>query len=549
MEKKLTLMDRILYFMEGRTGGVATLKEIYNDVKAQFESSNEEAPNFLKDKVRCVIYRDKKNRLKRVTKGVYLYTGENTAGLILHGDGRKLEEIEDNSIDTIITDHPWSDKKAHRSGNQKNFAAEYENNCFRYTVEDFKEKYRVLKEGGYLIEFLPTESNSNYKYLMELKNMANEVGFEYYAKLMWMKAPEGSINTGRTTKGTEDILIMTKGKPRRLNPIESRKPYFTKEILAGRLDIPAPKPKEKRHQAEKPVSVYSYLIENTTEEGDVCLDQFGGSLNLIEAAVKKNRFAVVYEYLSKFVHAAVNRLGALPLFISEKDKESLDICKNNKVEYMDLDEILGHIPENTVVCVDIANEPEKESLDEVATEAVETEKVCTKKEWVKDIPSNISEFQLNLLKNMMRLKKELLEDNEAEIIVNADILKEEDRLNINAVFNRVYENAYANHYNRLNVDLDILEEATFRKNQECLKNIFEEKIKNEFIRVYYKNYLIEAEDFVKFMIKKKGFEDIEEIRNNSLRYIDEYLNLVSSHKSFKNKKIIVVKTMIMKLMA
>ena len=54
-----------------------------------------------------------------------------------------------------------------------------------------------------------------------------------------------------------------------------------------------------------------YLIECFTEEKDVCLDQFGGSCNVAEAAIKANRFAVVYELCSDFVKKAVNRLGAI----------------------------------------------------------------------------------------------------------------------------------------------------------------------------------------------------------------------------------------------
>ena len=97
-----TMIGKIKSFMNGTTGGVATLKEIYANVKSQFEKNKESIPNHFEEKVRCVILRDK--NFKRVTRGLYMYTGANTAGLIIHGDGRKLEEIEDNSIDLIITE-------------------------------------------------------------------------------------------------------------------------------------------------------------------------------------------------------------------------------------------------------------------------------------------------------------------------------------------------------------------------------------------------------------------------------------------------------------
>ena len=74
--------------------------------------------------------------------------------------------------------------------------------------------------------------------------------------------------------------------------------------------VPAQK-KNRNHDNEKPVELYEYLIECFTEEKDVCLDQFGGSCNVAEAAVKSNRFAVVYELCSDFVKKAVNRLGAI----------------------------------------------------------------------------------------------------------------------------------------------------------------------------------------------------------------------------------------------
>jgi len=56
--------------------------------------------NNLQENIRCIIYRNE-HKLKRVTKGVYLYLGADTADLILHNN----------------TDHPWLDNKAHTGGN------------------------------------------------------------------------------------------------------------------------------------------------------------------------------------------------------------------------------------------------------------------------------------------------------------------------------------------------------------------------------------------------------------------------------------------------
>lgn len=332
---KLTIGDKVEKFLSGLQGGVATFKEIYSAI-----------PETPEESIRCAVYRDKKGRFKKVTKGMYMLVGKNTASLLLKGDSRQLGEIEDESIDTIITDHPWSDSKAHKSGNQKSFA-QYE--TFKYTLEDFKHKARVLKDGGYLVEFLPVESFSNYDYLYQLKSWAKEAGLNYYTKITWRKAPEGTINTGRTTKGVEDICIFYKGKkPRRLSA--TTKPYFTRNILPFTVNIPI-KTKDKVHQAEKPIELYQFLLEQLTEEYDICLDQYGGSCNLLKAAVNTNRFSIVYEKCAKFVKNAVERFGCMVLYEGEEILEEV-VEKENNVQQQAL--ILDFEPVSIHSSLDLA---------------------------------------------------------------------------------------------------------------------------------------------------------------------------------------------------
>lgn len=304
-----TIGDTVESFLAGTKNGIACLKEIY-----------QATTKWPQESVRCSIYRDRKKRFKRIAKGVYLLTGEKSASLLIHGDGRKLDEIEDGSISAIINDHPWKDEKAHRSGNQKCFA-DYD--TFSYTQEDFNQKARVLINGGYLAEFLPVRSFSNKGYLNQIEEMAEKAGLSYYASILWRKAPEGKINTGRTTKGIEQIVIFTKGKPRCLNT--GGKAYQTTNILKYEVDIPANKGKEKAHQAEKPIQLYEYLIEQLTGEGDICLDQFGGSCNMAKAAVKKNRFAMVYEICYAFVKKAVERFKMIPLCEANEENDEAEI--------------------------------------------------------------------------------------------------------------------------------------------------------------------------------------------------------------------------------
>ena len=108
----MTLKQIIVSFLEGKKDGVATLKEIYAGIDSSDYESRSET---VHDSARAIIYRHEET-FKRVCKGVYMLKGERTNSLIINGDGRNMAEVEDNSIDCIITDHPWEDKKAHRRG-------------------------------------------------------------------------------------------------------------------------------------------------------------------------------------------------------------------------------------------------------------------------------------------------------------------------------------------------------------------------------------------------------------------------------------------------
>ena len=171
------------------------------------------------ESIRARIYEGiDKGLFERVGKGLYTVTRKNEQGheatcLVMNGNGRDLSMFADNSLDAIITDHPYNLEKSLKGGN-RNFAI-YEK--FLYTEEDFKEKQRVLKPGAFLVEFLPEENGDNYEYLYQVKQFAKKAGLDYYAKVPWQKT--GFVaNTGRKSKFTEDICFFSKGKARNLRP-------------------------------------------------------------------------------------------------------------------------------------------------------------------------------------------------------------------------------------------------------------------------------------------------------------------------------------------
>ena len=278
------------------------MKEAYDAV----EQAGIEAK---KPSIRARVYEAvDKGVLKKIAKGIY----QNSDCLLIQGDGRDLSFLEDGSIDAIITDHPYEIKAANNGGD-RHFAT-YD--CFRYTQEDFNEKARVLKDGCFLVEFLPEESALNYEYLYQIKKMAEDAGFKYYAKVAWKKGDFVS-NCGRKSKNTEDVMIFSKGEPRALR-VDAKKDKADPSVkhymkgCAGMLptvfDFAKPAKKDMLHQAEKPVELLEAIIDYVTLDHEIILDQFAGSGVLGEACMKKNRRAILIELADEFVAKITKRL-------------------------------------------------------------------------------------------------------------------------------------------------------------------------------------------------------------------------------------------------
>lgn len=280
-----------------------------------------------KESIRARIYEGiEKGIFEKLSKGVYKVvkkTGtEESVCLLINGNGRDLTNIDTNSIDGIITDHPYLLSASLKGGN-RDFAT-YD--LFRYESSDFAEKCRVLKPGCFLVEFLPLENEQNYEYLYAIKKMAVENGLKYYAKVPWIKGTFVS-NTGRTAKNAEDVMIFSKGEPRALK-LDAKKNIAeaqahgisvaglsssdVKKILIendltvhymkgcnGMLPCNfnyQPKPvKDKVMEAEKPVGLLEAIIDYITLPDELLLDQFAGSHNLVLAALNKKRRVITYE--------------------------------------------------------------------------------------------------------------------------------------------------------------------------------------------------------------------------------------------------------------
>lgn len=275
---------------------------IFSCFKLSDSFSLKEAYSQFNDKpnetIRARIYENLGIKFQRIAKGVYKTISGDQSCIIIEGDGRDLSFLKDNSIDCIITDHPWSDSKSNKGGNRS--FSNYD--CFQYTINDFKEKARVLKEGCFLVEILPAENESNFRYLYQIKDFAEQNGLLYYSKVTWKKGNFVS-NTGRKAKNTQDVMIFSKGKARNMR-YDTKKSallksdYYmsgTAKMLPTMFDVPPVPINKKQHQSELPLTLCEQIIEYVTYENEIILDSFAGSGVVGIAALNKKRNCILVE--------------------------------------------------------------------------------------------------------------------------------------------------------------------------------------------------------------------------------------------------------------
>lgn len=302
--------------MERKMIGMRLAEKIFKVFSKKEGFTLKEAYEAMADKpkttVRGRIYENLGILFERVGRGVYTAVKNGQQCVLMERNGRDLSIFKDESIDCIITDHPWEDPASNKGGNRS--FANYE--CFKYTLEDFREKARVLKPGCFLAEFLPAENENNYEQLFQIKQYAKECGLEYYCKVPWKKGRFVS-NTGRKAKNTQDIMIFTKGKARSLKLDVKKtkaleKPCYmsgTAGMLPTMFEVePVPR-NQKIHQSELPVSLCEELLGFLTLEGEIILDQFAGSGAVGVAALKKRRSCILIEKLHENVEKIRQRFA------------------------------------------------------------------------------------------------------------------------------------------------------------------------------------------------------------------------------------------------
>lgn len=192
-------------------------------------------------------------------------SGKNKAVHVLaNWDARKLQ-LKNNSVDVIIADPPW--KYKNRCQKQRH-TTDYLLMDEQDLLDVFHECYRVLKDSGHLYLWVTSS------FLPVAFKLLENSGFDYIQTLTWVKNTFGLGNYYRHR--TEFVILACKGKRNitRFNNIGSV--FFA----------------DNRGKSIKPLEILETFVRQSSDTGDVVLDVFSGSNQLLQSGLPR-KFVLV----------------------------------------------------------------------------------------------------------------------------------------------------------------------------------------------------------------------------------------------------------------
>lgn len=200
------------------------------------------------------------------TKSIQLYNQDCIEG---------MEDLSDNSVDMILTDIPYG-------VNHDEWDPSNDIDFRNLILPAFKEMYRVLKTGGHIYIFHASLKQDLTKFLLILASFSIS-----NIPLIWYKG----VGAGHTNSpysqyrpNYEPVFFGWKGTPKKLIHTGDSVLFFDAIPTANKI-----------HKTEKPTILLSYLISQSSVEGELILDPFAGSGSTLEACTQSGRRGIGFE--------------------------------------------------------------------------------------------------------------------------------------------------------------------------------------------------------------------------------------------------------------
>lgn len=281
IDSKLPLRQRLINFLADNP---KELQEIYPEF-------SEEKPSTIRGRLNENIGKC----FQRIGKGIYLADNGKAKAIIINGDcWEKIKDIESNTIDTIITDSPYSCLNKHyEMGTTRRNNVGFETKDINNDL--LKEMLRILKTRGHFFSFMPCNSKDTLEYNTNFLNMCLQEGFEFNKVWIWDKQNMGMGYNGRNRY--EQIYFLSKGK--------RRKPYNLS--ITDLLSHKSISPRKRIHVTEKPVELIKDIMRFSNKENDVVFDGFGGSLSTAQAGQELGINTITVEIDPEMIKKAISR--------------------------------------------------------------------------------------------------------------------------------------------------------------------------------------------------------------------------------------------------
>lgn len=242
---------------------------------------------------------------------------------IVFGDSRKLNKIEDKSVQLIITSPPYWQLKDYGTMDQIGFNDSYEEYINNLNLV-WQECYRVLDDGCRLCinigdQFARSVYYGRYKVIpirTEIIRFCETLGMDYMGAFIWQKTTTMNTSGGGAVMGSfpyprngiikmdyEFILIFKKlGKAKKPTLEQKQKSAMTKEewkeYFSSHWNFGGAKQTE--HIAMFPEELPKRLIKMFSFVGETVFDPFAGSGTTSLAAKNLDRNSIGYEINKEF---------------------------------------------------------------------------------------------------------------------------------------------------------------------------------------------------------------------------------------------------------
>jgi len=256
-----------------------------------------------------------------------------TQHIIINGDSRKMNELQDNSVHLIITSPPYWQLKDYGSDNQIGFNDTYEQYINNLNLV-WKECYRVLHDGCRLCinigdQFARSVYYGRYKVIpihSEIIRFCETIGFDFMGQIIWQKTTTMNTTGGGAVMGSfphprngivkldfEYILIFKKqGNAPKPTAEQKAQSAMTNEewntYFNGHWYFNGAK--QDKHLAMFPEELPKRLIKMFSFPQETVLDPFMGSGTTTAVAKALGRNSVGYEINPDFIPLIKGRIEA-----------------------------------------------------------------------------------------------------------------------------------------------------------------------------------------------------------------------------------------------